>query len=214
MRPCYNKLENEPLPPFADNLVFWAPLTEGDLTDHISGVEPTTDAGCSVTWDAEKQMYKFYANGSSSSYKASARYGSLDMGMLDGDAVTLVIDVEEISYSGNHYSPMLCTPDGIVESQGFNSARVNNVYYHSGIDLELHRYSVVFERKIGAGKFNVIRYQDGIHKHTTQWTAPLKLSDNIATICQLNNGNTLYSIYAKNARIYNRELTAEEVAQL
>lgn len=214
MRPCYKKLDKEPLPPFAENLVFWAPLTEDDLTDHISGVNPTSDTGCSVIYDTDKGMYKFYANGTSSSYKASARYKNLEMGMSDGDAVTLVIDVEEISYSGNHYSPMFCTPDEIVEAQGFNPARVNNVYYHSGVDNALHRHCVVCTKKIGTSTFSVIRYQDGIYKHTANWAAPIKLSDNIVTICQLNTGNTMYSIYAKNARIYNRALTAEEVAQL
>lgn len=207
-------LGNEPLPPFSEDLVFWAPLTNGDLTDHISGVTPTTDSGCTVSFDTNKNMYLLTTTGTSSSYKAALRYTSLNLGMADGDGVTLVIDAAEKSYSGNHYSAMLSTPSVQVESQGKNPARISIVYFHSSLDTQLHRYALTCSPKIGTNNFTLKRYCDGVLKHTSSWNGIIPFTQNVVTMCQLNSNNTAYSIYVLNARIYNREMSASEVAQL
>lgn len=209
----YKKLEQQPLPPFYENLVFWAPLTEGDLTDHISGVSPTTDTGCSITWDNDKKMY-FFVNNQVDFLNTSARYTGLNMGMNDGSAVSLVIDVEEHYRQNNSINVIFCTPDEVVEIQGYNPARITNSYWHPNAEKILHRYVLTCAKKVGSSKFSMKWYEDGILKYTSNWTAPLKLSDNIVTINQRTGNTGKFEIYAKNARIYNREFTAQEVAKL
>lgn len=39
--------------------IFYAPLTQGDLTDHISGASFIDPSGNAVQWDDSVQMYKF-----------------------------------------------------------------------------------------------------------------------------------------------------------
>lgn len=207
-------LGGEPLPPFSEDLVFWTPLTNGDLTDHISRISPSTDSGCTVSFDTNKNMYLLTTTGTSRSYKAALRYTSLNLGMSDGDGVTLVIVAAEKSYSGNHYSAMLSTPSVQVESQGKNPARISIVYFHSSLDTQLHRYALTCSPKIGTSNFTLKRYCDGVLKHTSQWSAIIPFTQNVVTMCQLNSSNTAYAIYVSNARIYNREMTPSEVAQL
>ena len=55
--------------PFAEDLVFYAPLTEGDLTDHVNNLQGKVKTTASITWDSSVGMYlidspqKNYLNG-------------------------------------------------------------------------------------------------------------------------------------------------------
>lgn len=49
--------------------VFYAPLTNGDLTDHISG-QPLVVTNGTVTWDSVENAYKFYGPNTLNTYIA------------------------------------------------------------------------------------------------------------------------------------------------
>ena len=73
----------EEVVPFRESLVFYAPLTQGDLSDHVSGVKPTTDSGCSYVWDDAKQMYLFETSTNTSSWECCLKYRGMGMGLVD-----------------------------------------------------------------------------------------------------------------------------------
>lgn len=219
MRRAYKKLENEPLPPFAENLVFWAPLTEGDLTDHISGVSPTTDAGCSVTWDANKGMYKLRCYSSSNySYVAALHYvvgEIIDLNTLNRDGFTITLFMQEISYSGNHYSAY-ASANGLKEVFGSGSVANDNAYMYvcgarfSGTTVKQdNRITVVCNNQV------IRYYYNGVLSLESGWSFINDKSGIYSiSVCQKHSNNTEMTIFAKDVRIYNRALTASEVAQL
>lgn len=211
MRREYNKIVGY-IPPFLDDLVFWAPLTEGDITDNISGNRPTTSAGCSYTWNDNKKMYMLYANGNSTSRYSALLYSGLSMNLTDGQDLTFVVDCEEISGMGNGYNIMLGIP--ATTSRITAIAYLNHYRYTSQANytnlLKFGRYACVYSGT--TCKF----YKDGILTNTAvsaSWRG-IKFTENTASICQLNSNNYSYSMFAKNARIYRRALTDNEVAQL
>lgn len=208
----WKEQQPQPLPPFYENLVFWAPLTEGDLTDHISGVSPTTDTGCGYEWDADKGMYKLTSSGNSSSRYGALKYSGLNMRLADGQDITFVLDFEEVSGNGNGYNVIFGVPATTVQIPDI--AYITHYRYTSQTNynnvMGYGRYACVYSGT--TCKF----YKDGILKNTVssaKWSM-IKFSANTASICQLNTNNTEYTMYGKNARIYNRALSASEVAQL
>lgn len=203
--------QTEPLPPFAENLVFWAPLTEGDLTDHISGVSPTTDSGCSVTWDAVKGMYRLYAYNKKMS---SLKYDCLHGVIPENHNISIVIDIEEVSIS-NIYNFIFGLPpyEYGAAPYNYNMAYLRHDRYNNSTTNRLvGRLCVVYDDKI------LRFYKDGVFVKTYDWsqsTSPIKTDIGNVRINQIpNNYGYNGTIYAKNARIYNRALTASEVAQL
>lgn len=207
MRPCYNKLENEPLPPFAENLVFWAPLTEGDLADHISGVSPTTDAGCSVTWDADKGMYLMKSNGR---YRSSLVYRGMNMMMQDRHEVTIVADAL-IVRSNHSYNAIATTPE-LSRSASYNCAYIHEA--RNGSMNNVCRVAVSCPNTPEDVYYYPKFYNNGTYITEASWRASIQLSFNEVNVCETNNDLYYLDAYIKNVRIYNRALTAEEVAQL
>ena len=199
------------LPPFSENLVFWAPLEEGDVTEVLHGITPTTDSGCSFVFDANKQMYRLNASGGSSSYRGALKYSNVGMGMGNNHECTIVIDVEEISISGNRYSAMIATP---IIQNNISITYCCNARYFNSINKNLHRYVAVYGG-LNQGEQNTFErcYYDGILCYDAVWQG-LPIANDSVSLCQLHRNNTQYSIYAKNARVYNKAFTTEEVAQL
>lgn len=190
--------------------MFYAPLTEGDLTDHISGTTPTSDVDCGYEWDATKGMYLLHASGSYRSCYTALKYSNLNM-FESGHDHTLVIDVDEqneyftSSYT-NRYNIMIGVPIIINSSRNYSyicHCRYNTTY--SPI-VGLHRYACVVSN--GTWRY----FQDGVLKNTMS-TSSVSTGESVA-ICQLNTNNQKNYIWAKNARVYNRALSDGEVAQL
>lgn len=80
------------------DLIFYAPLTNGDLTDHVSGVSATfgSDPNGSVTWDSNVGAYHFYKMGTGQ----SCYWDGLNLGLdLTNNKVNDTITVEFDIYS-------------------------------------------------------------------------------------------------------------------
>lgn len=56
------------------NMIFYAPLTENDLTDHISGETLRTNR-TSVTWNTTHNMYDIQKSGAGSAYFQNLNLG-------------------------------------------------------------------------------------------------------------------------------------------
>lgn len=203
---------NLPQVPFSENLVFYAPLTEGDLTDHISGTSPTTDSNCTYQWDDSIGMYKIraYSSNNGADFPSALKWSIPSMNLTQGQALTLVIDVQEIYVYGNYYAPMISVPSMSYQKAAYIC---NARYTNRQLLSTLHRYCVSCSAFNGSD-FSLKFYQDGVLKQSAAWGENYSYNNNTVSVCQLHTNNSEYQIYAKNVRVYNRELTASEVAQL
>lgn len=198
--------------PHSEDLVFYAPLDlEHGTKEIIHNITPTTDSGATVTWNSGKQMYSLYAYNSSGGTTISALfYQNIGMGLANTNGVTVCIDVEEQSMLAT-YPAMISTPkyaDGncvLLRHANFNT---------SPHTLLSGRFVVTCSAWNGSTRV-VKYYHNGVLKDTVTYNTPTNLSMDRVTVCETaSSAGYYYRIYATNARIYNREMTAEEVANL
>lgn len=205
--------------PFAENLVFYAPLTQGDLTDHVSGISPVTDSHCYVAWDWEEGAYllKIEADGNNGRYPyrlACLKWTNFGMGLSHGNAVTVCCDVREISIAGNGYSAMISTPELNCKDNPSTAYNCHARYASSSSQSisSWHRYVGVFYSS--DNNRQVYWFKDGIYTKQYNWNADLDVEYDSVADCQLHLNNSSYEIYARNALVYNRALTSQEIAML
>ena len=199
---------NLPDVPFAENLVFYAPLTEGDLTDHISGTIGTKMSNCEMYYDGVKEAYKLISEPNRNKYYVSPLCWTGLSTMLNTRPLTLSIDVAGVD-QGNGYCAMLITPSWSIIQKNYCHFYLGEVRF-GGLDTSFNRYVAVFDTNnyVGFYKNGVL-----INQQSNWGLNPVYTGEGSVAICMANDCN-IYSIYAKNARIYNRVFTAQEVAQL
>ena len=61
------------------NYAFYAPLSQGDLTDHISGQHLQISAGCSCVWNATENAYFFDSTNYTNSYGTPFSWNELSV---------------------------------------------------------------------------------------------------------------------------------------
>ncbi len=191
----------EPLPPYSENLVFWAPLTEGDLTDHVSGASMSVNSG-TVTWDTSGG-YKCVGPLRNNTYIAAWNELSLGFDITNLQFTTTY----EIFYFSSPYTIPVC---------------LGGRTFAQNIDLQLTNYkwqriANVLEPYDGVNLHYSHQYVDGIDKNRiSRGTSPITGNVNTNVRVELNTtpnyGSRTYII--RDIRIYNRALTASEVAQL
>lgn len=202
----------EPLPPYSENLVFWAPLTEGDLTDHISGLVPNVQG--SATWDANKGMYLLDST-QNNQRKAALRYtksGGFDINCQTG--WTLFGIFEKVSSTWNYNAIMACTSI-YLRNVGWSTNKECFIYVNellTGVLSGIHKICIATTNGVGA--VNV--YVDGVLVYTGDGYSASQMSNppTQVDICASNSNSNRICEYAKDVRVYNRKLTASEVAQL
>ncbi len=197
--------------PHSEDLVFYAPLDlEHGTTEILHNITPITESGATVSWNTTKQMYNLYAyNNASGTTTSALYYQNIGMGLTDGQGVTICIDIEEQSMSAT-YPSMISTPKYI---DGSNVMIRHATFNTSRYTLLKGRFVVTCSQWDGIQRIQKW-YQNGILKDTVIYTVSQHLSLDRVTICETAVNNYNYRIYATNARIYNREMTAEEVANL
>ena len=224
-----------PLPPFAENLVFWAPLTQGDLSDHISGEVGVSSPNCSAVWDNNEGMYLLsavttdtYGRGHNSDalrYNSAALRANLNGTQTTGMTVYMVM--KEHTYvpgpSGQYgvsryfscsdmYDVWETSPrmNVLVDGARLRQSQINTT--------KLWKVAVVYNPT----SKQLTYYDNGALLYTSSWTdtpaAPLSvglLSKNGHGTSTTSGYNTKsFSAYVQDVRIYNRQLTASEIAQL
>lgn len=211
-------LESSPITPgipFYENLVFWAPLTEGDLTDNVGGGSPTSDTGCTATWNAEKGMYLLNTTGTNSSLNAALIWSNLNLNIANTSQQYTITGVFEfVSKQGNDYSCYIACNN--YHNQNLTCVRFTNQDVrdagYTAPNTGIHRLTAIADNSGGLKKY--YRYTDAsLVSNISNWSG-FKSAPNSIALCQLLNNNTAMSIYAKDIRIYNRALSAAEVAQL
>lgn len=211
MRRDYKLIKREDIP-FAENLVFWAPLTEGDLTDHISNITPITQG--SATWDANKEMYLLDST-QNNRWKAALQYtksGGFDINCTDGH--TMCATMELVSSTWNYNAFFSCS-SVYVRNNNWSSTKQCFAYVNevvSGVTADGTEHLVCFTAKVGEWKF----YVDGSLVSTgTGYTAAQQVNPPTQVdVCASNTNSNRIVEWVKDVRVYNRILTASEVAQL
>ena len=207
--------------PFAENLVFYAPLTEGDLTDHISGKSPSTDSGCSVTWNSTYNMYQLYCYGGD--YRAALRWVGLslyDTGHnIRTDGLTVTANIKFISQSGNNYSAFYAC-DSLKDT--FGQYASNRAYLYlcnarfgtSGVGSDINRLTTALSY---GGSNNLKFYKNSSLATSMNWGASeisASRAPDTLGLCERHTNNTNMTILISDVRVYNRVLSASEVGQL
>ena len=223
-----------PLPPFAENLVFWAPLTEGDLTDHISGETGTTSAGASVQWDGNLGMYLLSVSttdpyGRGHDCCALKYNGSQFRNNFRGvyDNCTMFFVLRENTYvAGNGGTDRFCTSryvsfsalKEVWETSPRANVMVDGNRLHSGNPIDPSQtIKAVVVLENGFAKY----YKNGAQTQSVSWDSladPLSLAimdkNGHATATSSGYNTISASAYIKDVRVYNRVLTVEEILQL
>lgn len=235
MRREHKQLDGTQLPPFAENLVFWAPLTQGDLSDHISGEVGASSSNCSAVWDSTEGMYLLtaattdtYGRGHNSDalrYNSAALRANLNGTQTTGMTVYMLLKEHTYvpgpngQYGVSRYFSCSDMYDVWETSPRMNvlvdGARLNQ----SSINIsKLRKIAVVYNP---TAKLLTV-YEDGTVVLRGSWTdtpaAPLSvglLSKNGHSSSSSSGYNTKsFSAYVQDVRIYNIQLTASEIAQL
>lgn len=206
--------------PFAEDLVFYAPLTQGDLTDHISGVTGTSGSGVSIVWDSSKEMYLLsvnstYYNGALV-WRGLTLYDTNDIVYEKGITITALIQFS--AQTGNNYSAFYACDDlsttyytGSERPDSFNVYTCKARYGSNDISSSVHRLTTTWNKANGIKWYidNTVAGSNSNWSNKTTQRHPDSFS-----LCQLHSNNTRLVLYISDVRIYNRILSASEVAQL
>lgn len=226
---------NTPLPPFTEDLVFWAPLSQGDLTDHISGETGVSSSNCSAVWDSTEGMYLLsaattdaYGRGHNSDalrYNSAALRTNLNGTQTTGMTVYMLLKEHTYvpgqngQYGVSRYfscsdmwdvwetSPRM---NVLVDGARLRQSQINTT--------KLWKVAVVYNPSARLITF----YDNGSPMYASAWTdtpaAPLSVglcSKNGHSSSTWSGYNTIsFSAYVADVRIYNRQLTDSEIAQL
>lgn len=205
----------EPLPPFSENLVFYAPLTNGDLTDHISGTNPTLTGNGIMTWDTNEQAYMFKMTTSSNSCIA---YWNVDftgrMNLNVSQEYTIFSKVKVVNYVsgypyilglGNWNNSSSYKPHINAETCGHPSTIMN---------CACIRYS---NNSMYFMQANRTETNSSSHmSNPANWNNINLCANRVCVYFRRWNEDTANNAYAyiKDCMVFNRALTPAEVAQL
>ena len=228
---------NTPLPPFSENLVFWAPLTQGDLSDHISGEVGASSSNCSAVWDSTEGMYLLtaattdtYGRGHNSDalrYNSSTLRANLNGTQTTGMTVYMLLKEHTYvpgtngQYGVSRYFSCSTMYDVWETSPRMNVLVDGTRLRQSSINTtKLWRTAVVYNPT--SKLITIYDVDSGTQVLSGSWTdtpaAPLSVG-----LCSKNGHDTSttsgyntksFSAYVQDVRIYNRQLTASEIAHL
>lgn len=205
MKREHTLLKSEPLPPFGENLVFWAPLTEGDLTDHISSVSGSTLGNASISWNPTESAYLMTTNqGASLNYQINT-YSIIP------ESYTVVADVKVAQSTTTFY---MISP-GTYSNNCYPTIGTHNFGIAS--DLNNWHRCVSVQNKVQLKRFCYL--DSNLHVTYDVVSSNLIWPSNWAGYLSTNLSLGAYyyyngKAYLKNVRIYNRTFTASEVVQL
>lgn len=210
---------NLPDVPFAENLVFYAPLTEGDLTDHISGNTLNYNASLNpVFWDNEKKMYRF-----SKVAKPYEMYYNVNLDGIVGDYTIVCEYLPERTHTYNYPTVLILGSyaSSDVWRPGMYSLR-NDLSGERALQrMRIWPYSIETQTANmyminGEGNVEYL-CQYGVPSDTICAPHNWDNSNMCRTRVSINpkrDNNDTYAVWIKDIRIYNRFFTQEEIAQL
>lgn len=204
--------------PFESELIFYAPLNEGDLTDHISEAS-LTNYGSNVTWDSTMGMYKFAAV-----TKANEMYFPVNLSTkITNNTYTILAEIQNPSYSTYNYpapiviggySDSASGTDGSWRPSLSNWSKITN----QGLSRNSRMYFVYITN--GTTQYCKVIYNNTVYTIVSESTsASAKLSNwnalmkSRVAMNPSRRDDYIYNSYIKDARIYNFALTDAQLLE-
>ena len=199
--------------PADPTLIFFAPLSYGDLTDHISG-NMLNNYSSFVSWDSSQQMYHV----NKPTTRENCPYWNVDFtGVLQktsSQTFTFIVDGISVKSSRFNY------PEFFSLGHFYNGDWVPSI----AVDGWRESDKTAFKRRVTIfDGSDVLRYADGVlteripQGSTSGWRVSKWQIQSFQKVC-LNplrgNDEAGLDIYVKNLRIYNRALSIEEAMSL
>lgn len=208
--------------------VFYAPLTQNDLTDHIGGTTgvPVNASSGNLVWNSSQNAYRLV----SSTWGANPlRFPMIDLQTRWNGALswTWVMDIRKINYATfqmiigyipNTANNWTYTNNNGWPLDGFGS---DNVDYSS-----FHRYAISFEY-ITSTQYHLIRYIDNaIFSDDPNWWNTSTLEQkrcpekwpnsyyNYISLCSCISSNHKTDAYVRNCFLFNTILTNQQIMSL
>lgn len=200
--------------PFEENLIFYAPLTENDLTDHISG-ETLRTLSTTFVWNSTHEMYEF-----NKSYTGGAFFQDIDLSLpftsndFSDVECTCVFDFVLTNSADRKYANLVGLAKGFYTSSA--SHRFPYIWVqHIGTTISANtKYRIAWVLKNSTFSYYV-NGQSVLFNYTNKHdNFDYTECNNYVSFCTGNwSGNDGGGCFG-NIRIYDRALTAQEVAQL
>lgn len=222
---------------FQENLVFYAPLNQGELFDYISGEVGATSADAFVQWDANEGHYLLGYDSTPLGHDCTAlRYTSQTLkdnidSCYTNKGSTVMITYKDVAYTGRAWGQSrafsCCTMKDVWEtSPRFNhyidGLRQGKPEAPSSIPSDCLVYRTIISVQDGNNLSNGWKiYRNGSLVYTylidTQ-NHPLSIGicdkNGHATSTSSKYNTSQHYIYAYDVRMYNRTMSASEVQQL
>ena len=184
--------------------VFYAPLTNGDLTDHVSGAPLLCDSRVSYSWDTNENCYKFMMASNLQSGKGAYFNGvtypfGSDINTL---RCTFVADIKMVTSSGIQMPIMLYN----------NSFWPFDYSSYSPVSMQPNIWYRICAIKDSDGTTGQ-KYANGVFKENFNATGALSLMAPLMLFYYPGWGSRC-TFYLKNIHVFDVALTLEEVAQL
>ena len=207
------------LPPFYEDLVFYAPLTEGDLSDHISGNTMSVLSPGGVAWDGNMGMYLFNGAAPARTFKTLFSWNGLDLDLqttVTASVLHHTIHHKLTFVSSGIYHRAYPTFSYVrgTNQYAYICLYAKSYYNYNFIDNELYSITEV----IDGSTTNL--YVNGIRTASVSTILNGNMSySQLGTtfnIYPLHQGDTAQGgiSYNRDIRVYNRVMSDSEVAQL
>lgn len=207
-------------PEYTKHIVLNAQLAyNGDTQDLISGNNVQIGTGTMV-WDSNKNMYKFsVSDGQTFSYAAKWEFADeYKVQMAYSDGYTVIVDIEQEQQNTNDWQAWCSVPDLREAYYKGNTTDTRKPYiyiapyrysYIQYQHIPLHRYAVVMDRINKVASF----YQDGDLITTIVWNQTQENAPSVASgvLAQLQTNMRSFSMWAKNFKIYNYVMSADDI---
>lgn len=186
-----------------DGLIFFAPLENGNTKDLVSGQELVPQKG-TITWDNDKNAHKFEGPTSRSSSYYIGSWNNLDMDLnITNVGFTYLFEVNASTYSicpiifgGRQWAHNL-------QSGSFNPTY--NVFGKFAISVEPYSNTTRYSRY----------YYNGVLKNTIdRGNTPTVFSELAKQRVEIDTNNTSHTWWMRNAMIFNRPLTQDEIIEI
>ncbi len=207
--------------PFADDLIFYAPLTQGDTTDHISGQDIHVRHAGTLTWDNTEGAYKF--DGSAAEFYSQFYWSNLSLGIDVTSAntveYTMFAKVKIVSANTDIYYCRFLPSAGRTDGSGRHVG--SPLYQGSTFYFSSYSTGIWYEFTSSIKNNSSNNYINKSIVRTTNagyQVSGLPASDMNKYVsifpCYNVSGANSGVVYVRDVRFYNRALTAAEIAQL
>lgn len=222
MRREHNKISGGNNIPFAENLVFYAPLTQYNLTDLVSGnnaelcTDTSNNAQTSIVWDYNYNMYRLFTKGDNYAYNYPFALRWNVPNLFDTDkSYTIAVKMQVLQETSNGYFAYFACSD---LKKTFNNRTETDYVYtyaHQARNTKPTTLSWVICSLSREADHTACWYLNSLLKATSSpWCASKTIKPDTIALCQKHYNTTSCEMLAKDLIVYDRLLNQTEIELL